>query len=95
MSGPQFKKGDLLARLDPQHYRQDVEVAKSEVAAARGRGDAEPRRRNIGSESCIKNGHTTQVEYDQARQTFKTAQAQPDAAQASRSQATTISATPS
>jgi len=32
--GTEAKKGDLLARLDPQQYRQDLEVAKSEVAAA-------------------------------------------------------------
>jgi multidrug efflux pump subunit AcrA (membrane-fusion protein) len=31
--GTQVKKGDLLARLDPQQYRQDFEVAKAEVAA--------------------------------------------------------------
>src|SRR3984893_1503137 len=32
--GTQVKKGDLLARLDPQQYRQDFEVAKAEVATA-------------------------------------------------------------
>src|SRR5215469_15744611 len=32
--GTQAKKGDLLARLDPQQYRQDLEVAKAEVAKA-------------------------------------------------------------
>ena len=40
--GTQVKKGDLLARLDPQQYRQDFEVAKSEVAVSGGRGDAQP-----------------------------------------------------
>jgi multidrug efflux pump subunit AcrA (membrane-fusion protein) len=32
--GTQVKKGDLLARLDPQQHRQDFEVAKADVAAA-------------------------------------------------------------
>src|SRR6266446_3929459 len=32
--GTQVKKGDLLARLDPQQYRQDFQVAKAEVAKA-------------------------------------------------------------
>src|SRR5215471_3888661 len=29
--GTQVKKGDLLARLDPQQYSQDLQVAKAEV----------------------------------------------------------------
>ena len=32
--GTEVKKNDLLARLDPQQYRQDLEVAKAEVAKA-------------------------------------------------------------
>src|ERR1700757_3749723 len=36
--GTQVKKGDLLARLDPQQYRQDFEVAKAEVATAEAGG---------------------------------------------------------
>ena len=40
--GTQVKKDDLLARLDPQQYRQDLEVAKAEVAVSGGRSDAEP-----------------------------------------------------
>jgi multidrug efflux pump subunit AcrA (membrane-fusion protein) len=40
--GTQVKKGDLLARLDPQQNRQDLEVAKAEVAKGGCRGDAEP-----------------------------------------------------
>jgi RND family efflux transporter MFP subunit len=79
--GTQVKKGDLLARLDPQQYRQDFEVAKSEVAAA----DAEVTRSQAqeGRQAeLLKNGHTTQVKYDQAVKAFKTAQAQADAARA-------------
>ena len=84
--GTQVKKGDLLARLDPQQYRQDLEVAKAEVAKA----DAEVTRaqaQEYRQRELLKNGHTTQVAYDQALKTFKTAQAEADAARAKQVQA--------
>jgi RND family efflux transporter MFP subunit len=84
--GTQVKTGDLLARLDPQQYRQDLEVAKAEVAKA----DAEVTRsqaQEYRQRELLKNGHTTQVAYDQAVKTFKTAQAQADAARAKQVQA--------
>ena len=84
--GTQVKKGDLLARLDPQQYRQDFEVAKAEVAKA----DAEVTRsqaQEFRQRELLKNGHTTEVSYDQALKTFKTAQAQADAARAKQVQA--------
>jgi RND family efflux transporter MFP subunit len=84
--GTQVKKGDLLARLDPQQYRQDLEVAKAEVAKA----DAEVTRsqaQEYRQRELLKNGHTTRVAYDQALKTFKTAQAQADAARAKQVQA--------
>ena len=84
--GTQVKTGDLLARLDPQQFRQDLEVAKAEVAKA----DAEVTRsqaQEYRQRELLKNGHTTQVAYDQALKTFKTAQAQADAARAKQVQA--------
>jgi membrane fusion protein, multidrug efflux system len=84
--GTVVKKGDVLARLDPQQYRQDLEVAKSEVAAAEAevtRSEAQENRQR----ELLKNGHTTRVQYDQALKTFKTAQAQLDAARAKQVQA--------
>jgi RND family efflux transporter MFP subunit len=84
--GTQVKKGDLLARLDPQQYRQEFEVTKAEVAKA----DAEVTRsqaQEYRQRELLKNGHTTQVAYDQALKTFKTAQAQADAARAKQVQA--------
>ena len=84
--GTQVKKGDLLARLDPQQYRQDFEVAKAEVAAAEAevtRSEAQEYRQR----ELLKNGNTTRVQYDQALKTFKTAQAQLDSAQAKQIQA--------
>src|SRR5215471_8737399 len=84
--GTQVKTGDLLARLDPQQFRQDLEVAKAEVVKA----DAEVARsqaQEYRQRELLKNGHTTQVAYDQALKTFKTAQAQADAARAKQVQA--------
>lgn len=84
--GTEIKKGDLLARLDPQQFRQDLEVAKAEVTKA----DAEVTRaqaQEFRQRELLKNGHTTQVAYDQALKTFKTAQAEADAARARQVQA--------
>jgi RND family efflux transporter MFP subunit len=84
--GTQVKKGDLLARLDPQQYRQDLEVAKAEVAKA----DAEVTRseaQEYRQRELLKNGNTTRVHYDLALKTFKTAQAEADAARAKQVQA--------
>jgi RND family efflux transporter MFP subunit len=85
--GTSVAKGDLLARLDPQQYRQDLAVAKADVAAA----DAEVARsqaQEFRQRELLKNGHTTQVKYDQAVKAFKTAQAQADATRARQVQAT-------
>jgi RND family efflux transporter MFP subunit len=84
--GTEVKKGDLIARLDPQQYRQDLAVAKSEVAAARAevtRSRAQEARQG----ELLKNGHTTRVKYDQALKAFKTAQAELDATRAKQVQA--------
>ena len=84
--GTQVKTGDLLARLDPQQYKQELEVAKSEIAVAEAevtRSQAQEYRQR----ELLKNGHTTQVAYDQALKTFKTAQARLDAARARQIQA--------
>ena len=84
--GTQVKKGDLLARLDPQQYRQDFEVAKAEVATAEAeetRSEAQEWRQR----ELLKNGNTTRVQYDQSLKTFKTAQAQLNSARARQVQA--------
>src|SRR5215469_8046501 len=84
--GTQVKKGDLLATLDPQQFRQDLQVAKADVAAA----EAEVTRaqnQEYRQRELLKNGNTTQVKYDQAVKTFKTAQAQLDATRARQTQA--------
>jgi RND family efflux transporter MFP subunit len=85
--GTSVKSGQLLARLDPQQYRQSVEVAKADVQAAEAevtRSEAQEFRQS----ELLKNGHTTRVKYDQAVKTFKTAKAQRDAARAKLVQAT-------
>src|SRR6201997_1705302 len=84
--GTQVKKDDLLARLDPQQYRQDVEVAKAEVVKAEAEV-ARSQAQEYRQRELLKNGHTTQVLYDQALKTFKTAQAEIGAARARQIQA--------
>jgi len=84
--GTEAKKDDLLARLDPQQYRQDLEVAKAEVAKAEAEV-ARSQAQEYRQRELLKNGHTTQVAYDQALKTFKTAQADADAARARQIQA--------
>ena len=84
--GTEVKKDDLLARLDPQQYRQDFEVAKAEVAKAEAEV-ARSQAQEYRQRELLKNGHTTQVAYDQAVKTFKTAQAEADATRARQIQA--------
>ena len=84
--GTEVKKDDLLARLDPQQYRQDLEVAKAEVAKAEAEV-ARSQAQEYRQRELLKNGHTTQVAYDQAVKTFKTAQAEADATRARQIQA--------
>src|SRR5947209_1093919 len=84
--GTEVKKNDLLARLDPQQYRQDLEVAKAEVVKAEAEV-ARSQAQEYRQRELLKNGHTTQVAYDQALKTFKTAQAETDAARARQVQA--------
>src|SRR5690349_18881211 len=84
--GTQVKKDELLARLDPQQYRQDFEVAKAEVAKAEAEV-ARSQAQEYRQRELLKNGHTTQVAYDQALKTFRTAQAEADATRARQIQA--------
>ncbi len=84
--GTEVKKGDLIARLDPQQYRQDLEVAKSDVAAAEAEV-TRSRAQEVRQRELLKNGHTTQVKYDQALKTLKTAEAQLNATRARQVQA--------
>jgi RND family efflux transporter MFP subunit len=84
--GTAVKTGDLLARLDPQQYRQEVEKAKADVATA----DAEveqSQNQEYRQRELLKNGHTTQVKFDQAVKALKAAQAHANAARAALVQA--------
>src|ERR1700745_3005405 len=44
--GTQVETGHVLARLDPQQYRQDLEVAKSEIAVAEAEGNRSQHQEN-------------------------------------------------
>jgi RND family efflux transporter MFP subunit len=84
--GTAVKTNDLLARLDAQQYRQNVEIAKSDLAAAEAevtRSEAQEYRKR----ELLKNGHATRVDYDTAVRAHKTALARRDAANAKLVQA--------
>lgn len=84
--GTVVKPGDLLARLDPQQYQQNLEAAKADVVAAQAevvRSQAQEGRQR----ELLKNGFTPQATYDQALKIFKSAQAQLDVAKARETQA--------
>src|SRR5262249_35862905 len=84
--GTAVKTNDLLARLDAQQYRQNVEIAKSDLAAAEAevtRSEAQEYRKR----ELLKNGHATRVDYATAVRAHKTALARRDAANAKLVQA--------
>jgi RND family efflux transporter MFP subunit len=84
--GSTVKKGDILARLDPQPVQQDLESAKATVASARATlvrdAAAEARQSEL-----LKKGYTPQASYDVALAALKVAQSQLDTATARLRQA--------
>jgi RND family efflux transporter MFP subunit len=84
--GSAVKKGQLLARLDPQPRQQDLQAAKANVASAQAtltQAQAQESRQS----QLLKDGFTTRTQYDDALRNLKTAQAQLDSAQARERQA--------
>ena len=79
--GTVVKKGDVLARLDSTDYENKLQAAKSQVAAAQGEvAQAAPQEQRM--RSLLKQGFTTQLNYDVALRNLNTAQANLQAAQA-------------
>jgi membrane fusion protein, multidrug efflux system len=79
--GDQVEPGQIVARLDPQNEENGLRAAQADLAAARGQlVEAE---NNYGRQSTLlRDGWTTRVRYDEARQTLETMQSRADAAQA-------------
>lgn len=79
--GTLVKKGDILARLDPSDYQNKLTAAQSDVTAAQSvvaqAAPQELRLRNL-----LKQGFSTQANYDMALRNLNTAQASLQQAQA-------------
>jgi len=84
--GSTVKKGDLLARLDPQPRQQDLQAAKANYVSAQATlakdQSAEARQGKL-----LKDGYTTQANYDDALSALRTAQSQLDSTSAKLRQA--------
>ena len=84
--GAVVKKGDILARVDPQKLRQDLLAAKAESASAEAtlvKNQANEKRQA----TLLKDGWTTHVSYDDALAALKTARSQVESARARLRQA--------
>jgi membrane fusion protein, multidrug efflux system len=79
--GDQVEPGQVVARLDPQNEENSLRAARADLAAARGQ--LVEAQNNYGRQSTLlRDGWTTRVRYDEARQNLETAQSRADAAQA-------------
>jgi membrane fusion protein, multidrug efflux system len=79
--GDQVTAGQVVARLDPEDDENALRAARAELVAAQGQlVEAE---NNYERQSrLLRDGWTTRVRYDEARQNLETIQARVDAAQA-------------
>lgn len=84
--GSVVKKGDLLARLDPQPRQQDLQSAKAEVVSAEATL-ARNRAAAARQSELLKSGYTARATYDDALAASQTAQSQLDSANAKLRQA--------
>jgi RND family efflux transporter MFP subunit len=79
--GMTVAKGDLLAQLDSADYKNKLAAAQSQVKAAQSEvAQAAPQETRL--KSLLKQGYTTQLEYDRALRSLNTANAHLDEAQA-------------
>jgi RND family efflux transporter MFP subunit len=79
--GDPVAPGQLVARLDPENEENALLAARADVAAAAGQL-VEARNNYERQSALLRDGWTTRVRYDEARQTLETAQSRADAAQA-------------
>lgn len=79
--GAVVKKGDLLAQIDPSDFKNKLVSAQSDVTAAQSQlaqaAPQEARQRQL-----LKDGYTTQVNYDQALNNLNAAKASLESARA-------------
>jgi RND family efflux transporter MFP subunit len=79
--GDTVAPGQLVAQLDPENEENALRAARADVAAAMGQL-TEARNNYDRQSTLLRDGWTTRVRYDEARQTLETAQSRADAAQA-------------
>lgn len=79
--GDRVTPGQLVARLDPEDEENALRAARADVTAAMGRL-VEAENNYARQEALLRDGWTTRVRYDDARQSLETAQSRADAAQA-------------
>ena len=79
--GDAIAPGQVVARLDPSDEEDALRAARADLAAATGQL-VEAQNNYQRQSTLLKDGWTTRVRYDEARQTLETAQSRADAAQA-------------
>jgi membrane fusion protein, multidrug efflux system len=79
--GDPVAPGQLVARLDPENEENALRAARADLAGAMGQL-VEARNNYERQSALLRDGWTTRVRYDEARQTLETAQSRADAAQA-------------
>jgi RND family efflux transporter MFP subunit len=79
--GDQVEAGQLVATLDPQNEENGLRAARADLAAASGQL-VEAQNNYDRQSTLLRDGWTTRVRYDEARQTLQTARSRADAAQA-------------
>src|SRR5262245_22797117 len=80
--GVTVKKGDLLARLDEQDYRNKLRSAEADLTAAQA-SLVEAKASEDRYRQLISSGSTTRANYDTALKNLRSAEAKVDSAQAS------------
>ena len=81
MSATAVAPGQVVARLDPANEEDALRAARADVAGAMGQR-VEAQNNYERQRTLLRDGWTTRVRYDEARQTFETTQSRADAAQA-------------
>jgi membrane fusion protein, multidrug efflux system len=79
--GDQVSAGQVVARLDPEDDENALRAARAELAAAQGQL-VEAENNFERQQTLLRDGWTTRVRYDEARQTLATIQSRADAARA-------------
>jgi RND family efflux transporter MFP subunit len=79
--GDPVAPGQLVARLDPENEENALRAARADVAGAAGQL-VEARNNYQRQSTLLRDGWTTRVRYDEARQALETAQSRADAAEA-------------